>query len=94
MHGETRLTMILEGLAVFNGFLLGALIVGLVVFETKVLPRGHFLLLPLFIIGATIGALANTYAEPPYLIYVTLAETLANIGLGIWTVREERIQKK
>ena len=86
--------MILQALAVLNGFLLGGLLVALVIFETKCLPKGHFLILPLFILGATSGALMNAYAEPPYLIYIALVETIANIVLGTYTIREERNQKK
>jgi hypothetical protein len=86
--------MILEAIAVLNGFLLGALLIALAVFETKCLPSDNFLVLPSLIIGATCGALLNTYIDPHYLVYITLAETLANIGLATWAVREDRNQKK
>ena len=86
--------MLLQAIAVLNGFLLGALLVALAIFETKCIPVGNFLLLPSLIIGATCGALVNTYIEPHYLIYITLAETLANIGLSTWAVREERNHNK
>ena len=94
MFEHNATSMILQAIAVLNGFLLGALLIAFAVFETKCIPVGHFLLLPLLIIGATSGALMNTYVDEHWLIYITLGETIANIGLATYAVHEDRNAKK
>jgi hypothetical protein len=90
---ETTL-MILRCVAVTVGALLGVLLAGLVIFENRLLPMGHFLILPAMLIGASTMGLVNGYFDEEYLPYFALFETICDIGLCWWKIKEDRNQKK
>jgi len=86
--------MILRVVAVTVGILLGILLVGLAIFQTKWLPMGHFLILPLMLIGGSTMALVNGYFADDYLAEFALFETICDIALCWWKINEDRNQKK
>jgi hypothetical protein len=81
---------ILYILAACNGVLMGGLVVGYPIFEYGVLPLKHPLIVPLLVIGATLGGLTAWLIEPDYLETVVLIESIVNIALATHKIRDGR----
>jgi len=81
---------ILYILAACNGTLLGGLLMGYPIFEYALLPAKHPLILPLVLIGATLGGLTAWLIEADYLMPVVLIESVLNIALATYTIRDGR----
>jgi hypothetical protein len=94
MHPENSTNMALRVLAVVVGSFLGILLAALGIFEAKLLPLGHFLIVPVMIIGGATMGLFNGYFPEEYLLYFALFETVCDIFLVVWKVREDQNQRK